>query len=311
MKNTTIEVSMIIRDEEAMLGRALESIKGVDSVTIIDTGSTDNTRGVVKKFKDSVKGVTEVNYYENEYKWRKHFAEARNFSKSKCTKEWLLIIDGDEQLDSSFEDLQLVVNAANALKKDFIYFKVKAKKKGGVATDNIRAFRNIPEIEWRGSAHNYLVHKTRGKNNESSYKSSLRLGFYYSPTHAAYPRRTLDILEDDVNRHPKLVREKFYLAREYAHFRDYIKAVYWIDEYLKTAYFRAEIAQAYLQKARCLWQLRKGETARVACMYAIMTNPDFKEAMLFMAEMNNEPRKSLWINYAKYAKNSEVLFIKG
>ena len=68
MENQTIEVSMIIRDEEAMLGRALESIKGVDSVTIIDTGSIDNTRDVVKKFKDSVKGITEVNYYENEYK---------------------------------------------------------------------------------------------------------------------------------------------------------------------------------------------------------------------------------------------------
>jgi len=309
MENQTIEVSMIIRDEEAMLGRALESIKGVDSVTIIDTGSIDNTRDVVKKFKDSVKGITEVKYYENEYKWNKHFAEARNFSKSKCTKDWLLILDGDEVLDSSVKDLRLVINAANALKKDFVYFQVKAKKKNGMENSSIRAFRNIPEIKWKGAAHNYLV-STKGKNSKTSYISDLKLGFYYSPTHAAYPKRTLEILQNAVKKDPKLIREKFYLAREYAHFGYHVMALYWIDEYLKTAHWRDEIAEAHLQKARCLWLLRKAEPARVACMYAIMTNPDFKGAMLFMAKMNHEPRKSLWTNYAKYAKNTNVIFVK-
>ncbi|HCC67903.1 TPA: hypothetical protein DEP90_01655 [Patescibacteria group bacterium] len=299
MNNTTISVSMIVRDEEQMLARALESVKEADEIVIADTGSVDKTIEIAKKYTDKI---------YTEYKWEKHFAKARNFSKSKCTKEWILIIDADEQLDSSFEDVRLVVNAANALGKDFVYVKVRAKKKNGKEAYCIRIFRNIPEIEWKGAAHNYLVHTTRGKNKGTSYYSDLRLGFYYSPTHAKYPKRTLDILQNAVDKDPELVREKFYLAREYAFFRKYEKAVYWTNEYLKTAYWRDEIAEAYLQKARCLWQLRRGEEARVACMYAIMTNPDFKAAMLFMAEMNYSPRKELWQRYAQYAQNTGVIF---
>jgi len=300
-KSPQISVGMIVKDEEEMLGRALESVKEADEIIIVDTGSTDNTIEIAKKYTDKV---------YTEYKWNKNFAEARNFAKSKCTKDFILSIDADEQLDSSFEEVRNVINTADKLGKDFIYFKVKAKKKSELSSDCIRAFRNIPEIEWKGAAHNYLTHKTRGKNKETSYYSSLKLGFYYSPTHAKYPRRTLDILEEAVAKDPSLVREKFYLAREYAYFKEYIKAIYWFDEYFKTAHFRGEIAEAYLQKARCLWLLKKGELARIACMHAIMTNPDFKEALIFMAEMNYEPRKSKWLQYSRLAENKNVLFVR-
>ena len=302
MKNTTIAVTMIVKDEEKMLSRALESVKEADYIYIADTGSTDDTIKIAKKYTDKI---------YTEYKWNKNFAEARNFILSKVDKnvDFILIIDADEKLDSSFEDVRLVINAANALKKDFVYFQVKAKKKNGMENSSIRAFRNIPEIKWKGAAHNYLV-STKGKNSKTSYISDLKLGFYYSPTHAAYPKRTLEILQNAVKKDPKLIREKFYLAREYAHFGYHVMALYWLDEYLKTARWRDEIAEAHLQKARCLWLLRKAEPARVACMYAIMTNPDFKGAMLFMAKMNQEPRKSLWTNYAKYAKNTNVTFVK-
>ncbi|HCC67674.1 TPA: hypothetical protein DEP90_00435 [Patescibacteria group bacterium] len=300
-KHVTISISMIVKDEEEMLGRALESVKEADEIVIADTGSADNTIEIAKKYTDKI---------YTEYVWKKHFAEARNFSKNKCTKDWILVIDADEQLDSSFKEVRAVIKKADKLNKDFVYFKVKAKKKKTLSSDNIRAFRNIPEIEWKGAAHNYLVHKTRGKNKETSYYSSLRLGFYYSPTHAKYPKRTLDILEDAVAKDPNLIREKFYLAREHAYFKDYTKAIYWFDEYLKNSHFRGEIAEAYLQKARCLWLLRKGEEARISCMYAIMTNPDFKEALIFMAEMNFEPRKSKWLKYSQLAKNENVLFVR-
>ena len=46
-------------------------------------------------------------------------------------------------------------------------------------------------------------------------------------------------------------------------------------------------------------------------MYAIMTNPDFKESLLFMSEMNYEPRKSKWLEYSNLAKNKDVLFVRG
>lgn len=43
----SISLCMIVRDEEAVLGRCLESVApAVDEIIVVDTGSTDGTKAV-------------------------------------------------------------------------------------------------------------------------------------------------------------------------------------------------------------------------------------------------------------------------
>ncbi|WP_407307292.1 glycosyltransferase [Desulfosporosinus sp. SB140] len=82
-----ISVCMIVRNEEAVLKRSLQSILDlVPEIIIVDTGSTDNTKGVAREFTDKV----------YDFIWHNDFSAARNFSLEKATKDWVLVLDADE-----------------------------------------------------------------------------------------------------------------------------------------------------------------------------------------------------------------------
>lgn len=82
-----ISLCMIVKNEEDIIGRCLDSIKDlVDEIIIVDTGSTDRTKEIVSKYTDKV----------FDFKWVDDFAKARNFSFSKATKDYILWLDADD-----------------------------------------------------------------------------------------------------------------------------------------------------------------------------------------------------------------------
>ncbi|WP_257875700.1 glycosyltransferase [Thermoanaerobacterium thermosaccharolyticum] len=51
----TISLCMIVKDEELSLDRCLSSIKdAVDEIIIVDTGSTDSTKNIAKKYTSKI-----------------------------------------------------------------------------------------------------------------------------------------------------------------------------------------------------------------------------------------------------------------
>jgi glycosyltransferase involved in cell wall biosynthesis len=287
-----VAICMIVKNEEAMLSRCLDSVKGFDYLVICDTGSTDKTVEIAKKYTDRV---------YTDYKWEDSFCKARNYAKSKVPKdaEWILSIDADEYLENTYEQVKDVARQAKA---NVVSVNVKAENTGTVHKFP-RLFKNIPEVYWVNDIHNLL-------NITSREYCDITIVYGYSPAHKLDPERTMRILLKSLVENPKLVREKYYLAREYYYRKWWKKAIDMFNKYVKESKFRGERADAYLMKAKCHWNLQEGEQARVACMYAILTNPDFKEALRFMAEMNYEPRKSTWLKFAEIASNNEVLFIR-
>lgn len=84
-----ISLCMIVKNEEKVIGRCLDSVKElVDEIIIVDTGSTDRTKEIV------------ANYTSNifDFEWVDDFAKARNFSFSKATKDYILWLDADDIL---------------------------------------------------------------------------------------------------------------------------------------------------------------------------------------------------------------------
>ncbi len=87
----TISICMIVKDEEAVLKRCLDNFsKAADEIIIVDTGSTDGTWSIASQYTDKI----------YPYIWKGDFADARNFSFSKATMDYILCIDADEVLDN-------------------------------------------------------------------------------------------------------------------------------------------------------------------------------------------------------------------
>ena len=85
----SISLCMIVKDEEAVLGRCLDSVgKVADEIIIVDTGSEDQT-------KETASGYTDLIY---DFPWQDDFSAARNFSLSKGTKDYLMWMDADDIL---------------------------------------------------------------------------------------------------------------------------------------------------------------------------------------------------------------------
>lgn len=86
----TISLCMIVKNEERVLARCLDSIAEVmDEIIIVDTGSTDATREIAARYTDKI----------YDFAWVQDFSAARNFAFSKATKEYIYSADADEVLD--------------------------------------------------------------------------------------------------------------------------------------------------------------------------------------------------------------------
>lgn len=84
-----ISLVMIVRNEESVLGRCLESVKDhVDEIIIVDTGSSDKTVDIAKAFNAKI-------YF---FEWCNDFSAARNFALSKATNKYRLVMDADEYI---------------------------------------------------------------------------------------------------------------------------------------------------------------------------------------------------------------------
>jgi len=78
---------MIVKNEEAVLARCLDSIKdAVDEIIIVDTGSTDKTKMIAEKYTDKV----------YDFEWINDFSAARNEAYSKATKDYQMWLDADD-----------------------------------------------------------------------------------------------------------------------------------------------------------------------------------------------------------------------
>ena len=86
----TISLCMIVKNEEAVLARCLDTVCDlVDEIIIVDTGSTDATKMIAGHYTDKI----------YDFVWVDDFSAARNFAFSKATMQYIYSADADEVLD--------------------------------------------------------------------------------------------------------------------------------------------------------------------------------------------------------------------
>ncbi|ODA39537.1 glycosyltransferase [Desulfosporosinus sp. BG] len=150
-KSITVSLCMIVRNEKDTIARCLNSVEGIpDEIVIVDTGSTDCTKEIVKEFTDKI----------FDFSWIDDFAAARNFAFSKATMDYILWLDADDvfseadreqfvKLKQNFDPLLDVVNMPYLLAFDQF----------GAATFSLRRNRLVKRsmnFRWIGAVHEYL-----------------------------------------------------------------------------------------------------------------------------------------------------------
>jgi predicted TPR repeat methyltransferase len=133
----------------------------------------------------------------------------------------------------------------------------------------------------------------------------------YSPSHELDPDRSLRILQKTVNENPGIVRECYYLGREYTYKKNWGAAIYWLTEYVENrATWAPEWADGYYILATAYRAVGKLDEAKNACLMALKINMDFKAAALLMAGLSGPINAAKWNRIANMATNERVLFTR-
>ncbi|ABX42067.1 glycosyltransferase [Lachnoclostridium phytofermentans] len=231
----TISLCMIVKNEEDVLSRCLESAKDVvDEIIMVDTGSTDKTKEIAYQYTDKV----------YDFEWANDFSLARNYSFSKATKEYQMWLDADDIITE--EDKQKILKLKSELDTniDIVTFKYNThfdKDNNPILTSTRgRLFKREKNYVWNDPIHEYV---------------ELRGNIYYANdifiTHkkeATYTDRNLKIYENQVQEGKKLSpRSLYYFARELKDHKRYIEAIYYFEQFLegKLGWVEDNIASCY------------------------------------------------------------------
>ncbi len=85
-----LSLCMIVRNESYFLEHCLSSACDfVDEIVIVDTGSTDNTLEIARRFTNRIVS----------FEWQDHFADARNYALEHASGEWIIVLDADEMIE--------------------------------------------------------------------------------------------------------------------------------------------------------------------------------------------------------------------
>lgn len=288
----TVAVAMIVKNEEALLGRCLDSVKGLPAY-ILDTGSQDRTIEIAQRYTDNV---------FIHYIWTDSFCDAQNEIKRLVKEDWILSIDADEYLDCSVED----VLAAAELAENVVRVAMIAEGGNKEAKNDFgfgRLFRNTPDIFWCQPIHKHL--NVPGEGEEVG---NVRIVYGWSPAHLNDPDRSLRMLEKAVESQPDSARNHYYLGREYLYKQRYQDCIDTLKRYVKMSQWPSEMAEAYLEMGQAHEVLGQYQEAADDYIQAVKINPNFKEAVQCLAKISTPENAVQWNRMAKAANNHDVLW---
>ena len=138
-----LSLCMIVKNEEAILAKCLESVKGVvDEMIVLDTGSTDRTVAIAEEYGAKTP----------RFSWCDDFSAARNEALRHVTGDWVLVLDADEQLNPAIANrLKTEIAKEQNLVINLIRQEIGAKQSPYSLTS--RLFRHHPKIQFSRPYH--------------------------------------------------------------------------------------------------------------------------------------------------------------
>lgn len=181
----TISLCMIVKNEEATIGRCLQCVKDiVDEIIIVDTGSSDKTKEIAKQYTDKI----------YDFEWIDDFAAARNYSFSHATKDYIIWLDADDiLLTEDIDKFKLLKETLDpSIDSVTMKYNVGFDEYGNVTLTyrRNRLVNRAKNFIWIGFVHEYLA--VYGKSINSDVSIS-----HKKIRHS--PKRNLEIYRNKLN----------------------------------------------------------------------------------------------------------------
>lgn len=217
----TVSLCMIVKNEEEILARCLDSIKNiVDEIIIIDTGSTDKTKEIAYRFTDKV----------YDFKWVNDFAAARNFAFSKATKDYQFWLDADDILIEKDQIAFLELKRTLSPEIEMVLMKynyvVDQNNNGVYSFYRERLLKRVNNYKWNDPVHEYIEYGGNYLMSEIAV------------THKkvdSFSDRNLKIYEAQLQKNATFSpRSLYYYARELRDHARYEDAVLYFEKFLDT-----------------------------------------------------------------------------
>src|SRR5579884_976507 len=98
-----ISVTVITRNEEGEIDACLSSVAWADEIVVVDSGSTDRTVEIAKKFTEKV----------FHHPWE-GYARQKNWAVAQASHEWILSLDADERIPPELKgEIEVAVGSAS------------------------------------------------------------------------------------------------------------------------------------------------------------------------------------------------------
>ena len=145
MTAALLTAAMIVRDEAALLDDGLRSLRDVvDEIVVVDTGSTDDSRGIAHAHGARVA----------EFAWCGDFSAARNAALGLARGQWILYIDADERLRDATRPAVEAALAEPGVVAHTVRFRPQT---GFTRYREYRIFRSDPRIRFQGVIHETML----------------------------------------------------------------------------------------------------------------------------------------------------------
>ncbi|USB32837.1 glycosyltransferase [Paenibacillus sp. YPG26] len=247
--NKTISLCMIVKNEEKVLARCLDSVRDkVNEIIIVDTGSSDSTLKIARQYTEQI----------YDFEWVHDFSAARNESIKYASSDYILILDADEYLDVR-ADLQADLQT----NLDYYLLQIRNEVSLGRTFSHLaaRLFRNDGRLYYENRLHEHLNITETSLNFKGGQGQALI-------HHSGYNDETM-IEKDKLNRNlPLMLKEVeenptaynlFNMGKTYLGIEKHEKAI----EYFKRAYplshGRIFMPELLTKLAYCLGELNRPE----------------------------------------------------
>lgn len=211
---------MIVRDEEAVIGRCLESVKDIaDEIIIVDTGSTDRTKEIVKQYTDKI----------FDFKWVDDFSKARNFSFSKATKDYILWLDADDVLleKDYCKFIQLKRNLNTDIDIYMMKYNCTLDKQGKpiVVQNRGRLFKREKNYQWVSPIHEVIMLEGNIENVD--------IAITHKKEKIKDLNRNIRIFEKMIENGQELDdRQEYCYAKELFYLQRYVQAIHMYEDFI-------------------------------------------------------------------------------
>lgn len=282
---------MIVRDEEKVIGRCLDSIAGLwDQLVVVDTGSSDRTREICRERGAEV----------HDFVWCDDFSAARNFALDKCKYEIVGWCDADDVIsipapEARRQVLEVFQEGADGINVPYIFSHIPKTNKAALQFCRVRFFRR-GRAYWAGRVHEYPA-------TAEGFKSKTISTFvfdHWQEDAARHTGRNLRILEQAVQE--PTPRDLFYYAKELTYHQRWKDALEAFQKYLPVSSFPPEKHRAVYEISHCYYMLKDNTNARHWALMAIEMHQGYVEPYNMLGRIAADSRQwaeaKAWFQHA-------------